>query len=431
MTKGNARVVVVGAGGAGLMAAIAAARAGAQVLLLEKTKRIGYKIIISGKGRCNITNAETNLKEVVQQYPGGGKFLWSQLSQFDTQDTLRFFESLGLATKRDRGGRIFPQSDKSTDVVDALVRECTRLGVEIRLEAPGRSLEVQDGGVTGLRLATGEVVPADAVIVTVGGQSFPGTGSTGDGYSMAREVGHHVVDPFPALVPIKVPGVKDLAGLELKNVEATVAADGNPLLTRRGEMRFAHFGITGAIILYLSRHAVVAQKAGKKVEFWLNLKPALDREQLDAGLRRDWEVRPKATVSEALRERLPEQLIPAFLQAADVPGDQRVSEVTRAERQRLLETFFRWRLPMICPLSKEVAEVTAGGVDLKEIEPKTMASRLVGGLYWAGEVLDVDGYIGGYNLQAAWSTGWVAGLNAARYVLEPAHPEDVTISVTR
>lgn len=427
MTAGNARVVVLGAGGAGLMAAIAAARTGAQVVLLEKTKRIGYKIVISGKGRCNITNAETNLKELVAQYPGGGKFLWSPLSQFDTQDTLRFFADLGLATKRDRGGRIFPESDKSTDVVDALVRECTRLGVEIRLEAAGQSLCIAEGAVTGLRLATGEVVPADAVIVTVGGQSFPGTGSTGDGYGMARAVGHHVVDPFPALVPIKVPGVKDLAGLELKNVEATVAADGKPLLTRRGELRFAHFGLTGAIILYLSRHAVVAQKAGKDVAFWINLKPALDREQLDAGLRRDWETRPKDPIQDALRARLPEQLIPVFLAAAGLPADKRVSEVTRAERQRLLETFFRWRLPMICPLSKEVAEVTAGGVELKEIEPKTMASKLVKGLYWAGEVLDVDGYIGGYNLQAAWSTGWVAGVNAARHVLD----EDVTPSIAR
>lgn len=427
MTENPSRVVVVGAGGAGLMAAIAAARAGAQVVLLEKTKRIGYKIVISGKGRCNITNAETNLKELVAQYPGGGKFLWSQLTQFDTEDTLRFFADLGLETKRDRGGRIFPTSDKSTDVVDALTRECTRLGVTIRLEAAGQSLCVEEGAVTGLRLTTGEVVPADAVIVTVGGQSFPGTGSTGDGYAMARAVGHQVVDPFPALVPIKVAGVKDLAGLELKNVEATVAADGKALVTRRGEMRFAHFGLTGAIILYLSRHAVVAQKEGKQVEFWLNLKPALDREQLDAGLRRDWESRPRDPIQGALRARLPEQLIPAFLAAAGIPASKRVSEVTRAERQRLLETFFRWRLPMICPLSKEVAEVTAGGVDLKEIEPKTMASKVVRGLYWAGEVLDVDGYIGGYNLQAAWSTGWVAGINAARHVLG----SDVTPRIAR
>lgn len=427
MKENPSRVVVVGAGGAGLMAAIAAARAGAMVVLLEKTKRIGYKIVISGKGRCNITNAETNLKELVAQYPGGGKFLWSQLTQFDTEDTLRFFADLGLETKRDRGGRIFPTSDKSTDVVDALVRECTRLGVTIRLEAAGQSLCVAEGAVTGLRLTTGEVVPAEAVIVTVGGQSFPGTGSTGDGYAMARAVGHQVVDPFPALVPIKVAGVKDLAGLELKNVEATVAADGKALVTRRGEMRFAHFGLTGAIILYLSRHAVVAQKEGKQVEFWLNLKPALDREQLDLGLRRDWESRPRDPIMEALRARLPEQLIPAFLAAAGIPASKRVSEVTRAERQRLLETFFRWRLPMICPLSKEVAEVTAGGVDLKEIEPKTMASKVVRGLYWAGEVLDVDGYIGGYNLQAAWSTGWVAGVNAARHVLG----SDVTPAIAR
>ncbi|MBO9540029.1 aminoacetone oxidase family FAD-binding enzyme [bacterium] len=426
-----AHIVVVGAGGAGMMAAIAAARAGASVTLLEKTKRVGYKIIISGKGRCNITNAEPSVKELVQHYPGGGRFLWSLLSRFDTQDAVRFFEDLGVKTKRDRGGRIFPDSDKSTDVVEALQREMIRLGVTLRLEAPGKAIRTEDGRVTGIELQSGEVVPADALIITVGGQSFPGTGSTGDGYTMARETGHQVVDPFPALVPLKVAGVKELADLELRNVKATVVADGKATLDRQGEMRFAHFGLTGPIILYLSRHAVLAQKQGKKVEIHLNLKPALTREQLDAGLRRDWEAAPRATLAEAMKERLPERLIPFFLQAAGAEATKRVSEVTRQERNRILDTFQRWVFPVICALSKEVAEVTAGGVDLKQVDGKTMESKLVKGLYWAGEVLDVDGYIGGYNLQAAWSTGWAAGLAAARQVLSPEDPEQVLISVTR
>jgi hypothetical protein len=424
-------VVVVGAGAAGLMAAIAARRAGApDVILLEKTKKVGYKILISGKGRCNITNAETSIKELIQHYPGGGKFLWSAFSQFDTQDTVRFFEDLGLATKRDRGGRIFPVSDLSSDVVDTLVRELTRLNGVLRLEAPGKRILTEAGRVSGLELESGEVVPAEALIVTVGGQSFPGTGSTGDGYAMAREVGHRVVDPFPALVPLRVPGVKDLAGLELKNVKATVVVGGKPLISRQGELRFGHFGLTGPIILYLSRHAVLAQKQDGTVEIQVNLKPALSREQLDAGLRRDWEAKPKATLREALRERLPEGLIDHFLGVAEVSGDQQVAGITRADRNRLLDCMQRWTFPMTCPLSKEVAEVTAGGVDLKEIDPKTMASRLVPGLFWAGEVLDVDGYIGGYNFQSAWSTGWVAGLNAARLVLTPEDPQTVTAPIT-
>lgn len=399
-----------------MMAAISAARHGAKVVLLEKTQRLGYKIHISGKGRCNLTNAETNLKEWVEHYPGGGKFLWGPLTQFGPQDTIRLFHELGVPTKRDRGGRIFPESDSSDDVVEALRCEIKRLGVEVRFDAPGKVILKEDRRVTGLELENGERLEADAVIVAVGGQSFPGTGSTGDGYSMARAVGHQVVEPFPALVPLKVNGVKELNKLELRNVKATVVADGKSLISRQGELRFAHFGLTGPIILYLSRHAVLAQKQGKKVEIQINLKPALSREQLDAGLRRDWEQASRA-LSVALKERLPESLIPAFLQAAGVDGVKRVSDVSRQERNRLLDTFLCWSFPLVCPLSREVAEVTAGGVDLKEIDPKTMASKLVSGLFWAGEVIDVDGYIGGYNLQAAWSTGWVAGVQAARHVM--------------
>ena len=233
---------------------------------------------------------------------------------------------------------------------------------------------------------------------------------------MARAVGHHVEEPFPALVPLKVEGVKPLDGLELKNVSMTVEADGKPLLSRQGEMRFAHFGLTGSIILYLSRHAVLAQKQGHRVELVLNLKPALSREQLDAGLRRDWEKASRSTLAEALRDRLPERLIPLFLEASGVEGTKRVAEMARNERNRLLNTFQRWKFPLICPLSREVAEVTAGGVALKEVDPRTMESKLIPGLYWAGEVLDIDGYIGGYNLQAAWSTGWVAGHHAAAHL---------------
>ena len=410
----TAPVVVVGAGAAGLMAAISAARAGAPTILLEKTKRFGYKILISGHGRCNLTNAERDIKQLITNYPGGGKFLYGVFNQFDNWDFIRFIEELGLPTKTDARGRVYPESDKSLDVVEAFQREIDRLGIQLRLEAPGKRIVMEDGKAVGIELMSGEVVKAGALVVTVGGQSFPNTGSTGDGYAMAQEVGHSLVDPFPSLVPLRSPGLGELAGLSLRDVEVTAVVDGKPAAKRRADMMFAHFGLTGPAVLHLSRTASLAIAEGKTVELWLDQVPDRTREELDADLRKAWEKTPRTHLANALKELLPERLVPFFLKHADVAGDRPVSEVSKKDRTKLVERLKRWTFPIPSVLSKEVAEVTAGGLNLKEVDPRTMASKKVESLYWAGEVLDVDGYIGGYNFQSAWSTGWVAGASAAR-----------------
>jgi predicted Rossmann fold flavoprotein len=410
----TAPVVVVGAGAAGLMAAIAAARAGAPTLLLEKTKRFGYKILISGHGRCNLTNAERELKQLISNYPGGGKFLYGVFSQFDNWDFIRFIEGIGLPTKTDHRGRVYPETDKSLDVVEAFQRELDRLGVQLRLEAPGARIMTDEGKIVGIELASGEVVKAGALVVTVGGQSFPNTGSTGDGYKMAEATGHALVEPFPSLVPLRSPGLGELAGLSLRDVEVTAVVDGKPAARRRADMMFAHFGMTGPAVLHLSRTASLAIAQGKSVEVWLDLAPDRTREELDADMRQAWERAPRTHLANALKDWLPERLVPFFLKQAGVAGDRPVSEVPKKDRGKLVERLKRWAFPIPSVLSKEVAEVTAGGLSLKDVDPKTMASKKIEGLFWAGEVLDVDGYIGGYNFQSAWSTGWVAGQSAAR-----------------
>jgi len=410
----SAPVVILGAGAAGLMAAIAAARAGAPTLLLEKTKRFGYKILISGHGRCNLTNAEGDVKQLIANYPGGGKFLHSVFSQFDNHDFIRFIEGLGLPTKTDARGRVYPETDRSLDVVEAFEHELDRLGIRLRLEAPGARIVTEEGRAVGIELASGEVVRAGALVITVGGQSFPNTGSTGDGYRMAQETGHTLVTPFPALVPLKSPGLGELAGVSLRDVEVTAVVDGKPAAKRRADMMFAHFGMTGPAVLHLSRKASLALSQGKSVEFWLDLAPDRTREELDADLRQAWEQTPRTHLNNALKDWLPERLVPFFLKKAAITGDRPVSEIPKRERSKLVDVLKRAVFPIPSVLSKEVAEVTAGGLDLKELDPRTLASKRIPNLFWAGEVLDVDGYIGGYNFQSAWSTGWVAGLSAAR-----------------
>ncbi len=383
-------------------------------MLLEKTKRFGYKILISGHGRCNLTNAERDLKQLITNYPGGGKFLYGVFSQFDNWDFIRFVEGLGLPTKTDARGRVYPETDRSLDVVEAFQRELDRLGIQLRLEAPGAKIITEAGRAVGIELASGEVVKAGALVITVGGQSFPNTGSTGDGYQMAQEIGHTLVDPFPSLVPLRSPGLGELAGLSLRDVEVTAVVDGKPAAKRRADMMFAHFGLTGPAVLHLSRTASLALAQGKTVELWLDVAPDRSREELDADLKAAWDRTPRTHLANALKDWLPERLVPTFLAKAGVAGDRPVSEIPKRERAKLVERLKRWAFPIPSVLSKEVAEVTAGGLNLKEVDPKTMASKRVEGLFWAGEVLDVDGYIGGYNFQSAWSTGWVAGQSAAR-----------------
>lgn len=413
----NKSVIVVGAGAAGLMAAGQAAMMGAEVLLLEKKEKPGRKIAISGKGRCNITNAE-NVGDFIQNYPGNGRFLHGILREFDNIRLREFFDSYGVETKVERGGRVFPVSDDAEAVVRALIRFVSDFGVKLRTEQTVEDVIVKDGSVEGVRLSQGVTHRADAVILCPGGGSYPGTGSTGDGYRFAEKIGHKVITPRPSLVPLKTEEswVKDLQGLALRNVEATLWAGSKKLNVEFGEMLFTHFGVSGPIILTLSRWAGEALMRKEKVTLKLNLKPALSTEQLDQRLQRDFKKFANKQFKNALDELLPKSLIPVIIKLSKIPEERVVHQITREERKRLVQLLQELPLTVKETLPLAAAIVTAGGVDVKEIDPKTMASKRVKGLYWAGEVVDVDGVTGGYNLQAAFAMGYRAGRAAADYL---------------
>lgn len=405
------KILVAGAGPAGMMAAIKAAENGAEVTILEKMKKPGRKMMITGKGRCNITNA-ADVSEIIRNIHGNGRFLNSSIRAFDNQDVIGFFEGQGVPTKVERGNRVFPVSDKAQDVVDAMVHRLHELGVRIETETAVKDLLTQDGHIAGVRTQTGAVYKSDAVIVCVGGASYPGTGSTGDGYAMAKSVGHTIERVHPSLVPLVTEDdwVKEVQGLSLRNVRVTLRVDGEKVQEMFGEMLFTHYGVTGPIILSMSRMAS-AYLAEKKcfMELSINLKPALSQEQLSARIRRDFEKYQRKQLDNALVDLLPHKLIGPVLDAAFLPADKPVHQVTAAERYRLLEAL--QNLTLVVTGTRPIAEaiVTAGGVSVKEIHPKTMESKLVKGLYFAGEIADVDAYTGGYNLQAAFSMGAAAG----------------------
>ena len=404
------RIIVVGAGPAGFMAAAKAAEYGASVLLLEKMKQPGRKMLITGKGRCNITNAAP-IAEIVKNIPGNGSFLYSALHAFDNEDVRGFFRELGIETKVERGGRVFPVSDRAADAVEALIAYLHELGVKIETESRVAKILTEGGRAVGVVLASGAKLTADAVVLAVGGASYPGTGSTGDGYEMARRLGHTVGAILPSLVPLVTEDdwVKDAQGLSLRNVRVTLLADDKKIGEDFGEMMFTHFGVTGPIVLSLSRAAARALAAGKFVELALDLKPALSPEILAARVQRDFEKYRNKVLKNAMRDLLPGKLIEPVLDAAYLPSEKPVHDLRREERLRLSETIKH--LVLTVEKTRPLAEaiVTAGGVSTKEIHPKTMESKLVPGLYFAGEVVDVDGFTGGYNLQAAFSMGAAAG----------------------
>ena len=402
------QILVIGAGPAGMMAAIRAAENGAAVTLLEKMKRPGRKMMITGKGRCNITNA-ADVPEIIRNIHGNGAFLNSSMRAFDNQDVMEFFRQQGVPVKVERGNRVFPVSDKAQDVVDAMVHRLHELGVRIELEMPVADILLQEGRVAGVRTKSGAHYKADAVILAVGGASYPGTGSTGDGYEMARKLGHTVVPLRPSLVPLETEEEwgKDVQGLSLRNVRATLLAGGEKVQEMFGEMMFTHFGVTGPIILSMSRRAAKCLAEGKFVELELNLKPALTPEKLDARIQRDFEQHIRKSLKNGLLDLLPHKLIEPVLDCAY--PEKPVHQVTAEERHRLAETLQHLTLTITKTRPLAEAIVTAGGVSVREINPKTMESKLVPGLYFAGEVVDVDAYTGGYNLQAAFSMGNAAG----------------------
>lgn len=407
------RVVIVGAGAAGLLAAGFAAQRGASVLVIEKTKRSAQKVRISGKGRCNITNG-IPISDFPSHYPGNGRFLYGALHRFSNRDCMDFFAGLGVELKIERGQRVFPCSDDADQVANSLERFARQCGAELLFEHRVVELKCNsEGTIAGVitESSRGKTrFEADAVIMAAGGMSYPGTGSSGDGYRLAQMIGHTIVKPRPALVPLrtKESWVKEAAGLSLRNVTITFT-NGSERISEFGEMMFTHFGITGPTVLTASEQVGVWLENGScEVKASIDLKPALDDEQLDKRLIRDLQKYSRKQFSNSLNDLYPRSLIPIIVQLSGIPADKPTNQLTRNERLILGRLTKNLPLTIIGTLPLTAAIVTAGGVELTEVDPKTMESKLIKGLFFAGEVLNIHGVTGGFNLQAAFSTGYCA-----------------------
>lgn len=406
------RVAVVGGGAAGLMAAITAARQGAAVTLLERNEKVGRKLYITGKGRCNLTN-DCPWEDVLKHTTCNAKFLYSSMAAFPPDMAMDFFRELGVPLKTERGRRVFPQSDRAADVVDALFHRLKQDGVRL-VQARAEGLLVEDGSIVGVESDRGRFL-CDGVILATGGLSYPQTGSSGDGYIMARQLGHTISAPKASLVPLYSddPCCPQLQGLSLRNTGVSVkTGKGKVIFREQGELLFTHFGLSGPTVLSASAH--LRQWERESYTMTLDFKPALDRETLDRRLLRELGENGNRELGTLLRTLLPRALGPIVARRAGLQPEARANALTRAQRQALLETLKGFDLRLTAPAPIEEAVVTAGGVKVSEINPKTMASKLVPGLYFAGEIIDVDAYTGGYNLQIAWATGHAAGLAAAR-----------------
>ncbi len=404
-------IVIIGAGPAGMMAAIAAAREGAKVTLLEKNKRQGRKLMITGKGRCNITN-NCDTAKLIENTAVNPRFLYSAFSKFGTQDTMTFFEKQGVPLKTERGGRVFPVSDRSADINDAMVRCCKSAGVRYFGECPAEELVIENERVTGV-LAGGRRFACDACIIASGGCSYPLTGSTGDGYRLAEQAGHTIIQPKPSLVPLET-AESDCArmqGLALKNISITVKnGKGKKVYTDFGELLFTHFGLSGPVILSASSH----MKSAEGHTVTIDLKPALTPEQLDARILRDFSQNLNRDLHNAMGGLLPSGMVPVIIDRSGIPSDTKVNSISREQRSLLVSLLKGYTLTVTAFRPVEEAIVTSGGVKVSEIDPGTMASKKTAGLYFAGEVIDVDAHTGGFNLQIALSTGHCAGSSAAK-----------------
>lgn len=409
-------VIVVGGGAAGLLAGIAAAEQGAQVTILEKMFTPGRKILITGKGRCNITN-DCEIPEIIKNLPGNGRFLNSALHRFSNIDIVNMLESHGLNTKVERGGRVFPVTDKAKDVVDTLLNIFRALGGELRTDKLVSGVLIEDKQVRGVITGDGQKHLADAVILATGGASYPGTGSDGNGFRLAKSCGHTIITLKPSLVPLESDScyIKDLQGLSLRNVQVSICCASKVLGREFGEMIFTHFGFSGPIILSLSKVVSASLEEGiKDLDLIIDLKPALDEQKLDARIQRDFTAYARKQLVNGMKDLLPARLIPVVLDAAFLDPEKPINQVSREERGRLVHSLKNLSFPITGTRPLAEAIITAGGVSTKEINPKTLESKVLKKLYFAGEIIDVDGYTGGYNLQAAFSTGYAAGIAAAQ-----------------
>jgi predicted Rossmann fold flavoprotein len=424
------QLIVVGGGAAGLMAAGQAAAQGADVLLLEKMNRLGLKLRITGKGRCNLTNIAP-VSDFIDHFGPNGRFLRQAFAQFFTNDLTSFFENLGVATIVERGGRVFPASESAHDIADALLQWAHTCGVKIETGLRVTRLLTDQGRVIGIEASAsprhrGGMSPgeeanihtyrADHVIIATGGASYPATGSTGDGYWLAQSAGHTITPVRPALVPLETAGdvAGKLQGLSLRNVSVALILNGKKKRQDMGEMLFTHFGVSGPLILSLSRQAVDALGMHSHVELSFDLKPALDDQKLDARILRDLNAHGKQKFGTFLKGLLPRKLIPVCVELAEIPAEKVANQITGMERRRLRQWLKDFRLEVSGYRPFTEAIITAGGVNTREVDPSTMASRRVKGLFFAGEILDIEADTGGYNLQAAFSTGYVAGRHAAQ-----------------
>jgi predicted Rossmann fold flavoprotein len=409
MIKKMIDVIIVGAGAAGMLAAGVAANRGQNVTLIEKNEKPGRKLMITGKGRCNVTNA-CDINEFMSNVPRNGRFLYSALTQFSSQDTMDFFEDLGVRLKVERGKRVFPESDKSSDIVDALHSFVQKSGCK-HLHGSVQEIVINGGNCTGVKLEDGRIISGKKVMICTGGKSYPLTGSTGDGYRLAEQAGHTITPLSPSLVPLETEEswVKELQGLSLRNIEIEVTdtVTEKSIYRELGEMLFTHFGVSGPLILSASSHMREMQKGRYKIS--IDLKPGLTDEQLDNRLQRDFLKYNNKNFSNALNELLPSKIIPVFVALCGIDENLKVNQLTKEMRKQILCLLKHFEITVRGFRPIEEAIITSGGVNVSETNPKTMESKLIHGLFFAGEILDCDAYTGGFNLQIAFSTGFVAG----------------------
>ena len=413
------KVVVIGGGPAGMVSAISAARNKNDVVLLEKNNSLGRKLLITGKGRCNITSS-LDMNDFISNIPGNGRFLFSVFQSFTNNDIIELLRKNGVEVKEERGNRIFPLSDKAEDVLNALIKEMKRNNVKIKTNSKVTKILVKESKVAGVELENGESLVADKVILATGGKSYPVTGSNGEGYILASALGHTIKPVRGSLVPLETERelLSKLQGLSLRNVKITIKdIQSNKIIYNDfGEMLFTHFGVSGPTILSSSAHLLRYKNVdellkNRKIKLFIDLKPALTYEQLDLRIRRDFEQEKNKCFKNSLDKLLPQKIIPVIIKLSNIDSNKKVNEVTKEERMKIVELLKNFQITITDFRPVEEAIVTAGGVNIKEINPKTMESKIIEGLYFAGEIIDVDAYTGGFNLQIAYSTGYQAGMN--------------------